>query len=161
MSERVLSDTSSARSARRRYQRRKEQGLCVVCGKANPEPGYTMCPECRKKSREIQSLNKAMYIKMGVCPQCRKNTIFPGEKRCPDCTEASSERWKKYTEKVDVKESNRNQNRRRYKERKEKGLCVQCGKRKPIPGKVRCARCAARNKVNSANYRERKMRDEI
>lgn len=36
---------------RMRYQRLKEQGLCVHCGKNPPTAGKTTCAECDKKYR--------------------------------------------------------------------------------------------------------------
>lgn len=41
-----------------------------------------------------------------------------------------------------------------YQNRKEKGLCVQCGKKPPIEGKVMCAECAEQKKVYQRETRE-------
>jgi hypothetical protein len=72
------------------YYNRKEQGLCVWCGKVPALPGYTMCPSClnynavRAKKNALKNrppgfssfLAKQRRVEMkakGLCVKCGKN----------------------------------------------------------------------------------------
>lgn len=83
---------------RKRYQIRKENGLCVKCGKSR---GYsrsnTMCNECYQKHRRMKS--KAYWDKIdiprkarpdhGLCFICGKPYESNEYKLCDDCREVS------------------------------------------------------------------------
>jgi len=45
--------------ARRKYKERKAAGICVVCGASNPEPKFSLCPECRRRARERERAARA------------------------------------------------------------------------------------------------------
>lgn len=42
-------------ACRKRYNKLKEQGLCVKCGKAEPQQSKTLCLSCKKKHNERAS----------------------------------------------------------------------------------------------------------
>ena len=94
------------------------------------------------------TLNRQYYKRIGRCPRCNgRNKLMGGEQNCPECQvkayEASLKRDKEHYNKVHATWA-----KNAYKERKEKGLCVRCGKHKPIDGELRCSTC--KNKDTSA-----------
>ena len=60
-------------------ERRRSQGLCVLCGKPS-ENGAYRCNACREKRNEEKAKTRKMYQKCGVCPECRIHPIMGDEK---------------------------------------------------------------------------------
>ena len=103
------------------------------------------------------------YISKRVCPDCRKNSLFGEEKRCPECRAKDAERHaKKYDDPINrqkIIKIQTDSRRERKKRRREQGLCVECGKRKPREGIERCAICRERiNKQKRENYQGATLR---
>lgn len=93
-----------------------------------------------------QTMNKHYYIKIGICPHCHKNRLFGEEKSCPECRAKSTE----YALKRNRIEYNKNHAewaRKTYVERKSKGICVRCGKRRAINGETRCSICKGKDET--------------
>lgn len=69
------------------YRSRKEQGLCVRCGKKALK-NHVLCLECNvrnnRRAKENRSKNKE-YIE-NKCKRCN-NQCVPGKKLCPECLE--------------------------------------------------------------------------
>lgn len=89
-----------------------------------------------------------------LCVRCGKVERYPGHTLCLDCLirmrERSKDYWQKHSEELLPKKELRNKARR--EELYSKGLCVQCGKRKHVPGRKRCQSC-----LNKARIRSRKQ----
>lgn len=96
------------------------------------------------------------YKSKGICVQCGQKDAFPGHTKCPECIEkaylASRKCWddKEKAKKYNKKGSKRR--RRIYQDRKEKGVCVNCGS--PVKQGVYCERC--REKRNAKRREGRK-----
>jgi len=102
-----------------KYQKRKEAGLCTVCGTKKPAKGKFSCESCLNKSRKRNKEYKKRYKEDNVCRNCGKET---DKYLCDKCRKAKNKR------------SSRNR-----KERIKRGLCS-CG-RKPNEGYKRCVVC--------------------
>ena len=75
------------------YNRKKEKGVCVCCGKEKPIPGKTRCEKCAEKNR-LNSLHTARRRRlMGLCLYCGKNEKREGKSCCAEC----AERMRNYT----------------------------------------------------------------
>ena len=69
---------------KRLYDRRKQNGLCIDCGKPLDRDGLR-CISCRSKKSENERRNKQCYKEVGICPICRKVPIGSSESSCPEC----------------------------------------------------------------------------
>lgn len=93
---------SKAQKAKERYQRRKENNICVFCQKqdAYTLSGKVLCFECSQKrdkylkdyysknAMEKKSKNKekrAKCAQQGICTNCKKRKAEDGFKLCPVC----------------------------------------------------------------------------
>lgn len=85
------------------------------------------------------------YKKMGICPMCKKKPAFSNFVHCADCLEKIALNNIKYRAKKHEEYERRNNlsKKKRYQERKEKGLCTSCGKRKKEHGML-CNLCWAK-----------------
>ena len=146
---------SSSERSRRYYQKRKENGLCISCGKPLDRQG-TYCISCLDKRREDAKKERAFLKKYHICTYCRKEKVFGNDTICPECRAKKNE----YASNLDhtteeYKEYQRVQHKKMYKKRIEAGLCVSCGKRKPEDGKVRCRICLNKNNESKRKSYER------
>lgn len=100
-----------------------------------------------EKVREIREFYKAK----GICYYCGREKAAPGRTHCLNCLDKISINGYKYraTWSEDKKKYYRGKAKaaqyRLYHERKEKGLCVDCGK-KALENRVRCLNCLLYNK---------------
>lgn len=78
---------SVSNSKRLRKQRRREQGLCIECGKRPPKKGIATCEWCREKANarkreKYEPLTKRkQWIENGLCFLCG-DECDPGYKVC-------------------------------------------------------------------------------
>lgn len=81
-----------ARKAKRQREKnaqRREQGLCISCGK--PTQGHSLCNACLAKDRRRRESLKIDRGKMprvlydGVCYRCRKKPSTDGFNTCEEC----------------------------------------------------------------------------
>lgn len=111
------------------YYRRKEQGLCVACGKELDRTGLK-CTECLKKSNATDRETYHWMQENRICPCCRKEALFSNEKSCLECrarkTNNNAIRLSRNEQEIRKQIAIRDSNR--YQNRKELGLCVACGK---------------------------------
>lgn len=91
---------------------------------------------------------RAWYKAHGICVSCGQQNAVQGETRCLECKfkyrESNSQYYVKHKEELNRK--CRDRGKQLYDERKERGICVRCGKRKAQTGKVRCAVCLAKDR---------------
>lgn len=129
----------------------RDMELCCECGKKNPTPQYSRCPDCAKRNRERRRENYNYRKKIGVCVKCGKNKAEPRKIMCMECAGRESDRYYEKGGRPEtslIKDSNRK--KIMYKERKENNLCPGCGK--PVSGYVYCKMCRAKMK----NHRVKK-----
>ena len=127
---------------RRFIEKRKENGLCVDCGKPLDRDGIR-CVECRKRLNRETMETRHWYQDNHICPRCRKNSIMGDEKNCPECrakaTNGTAALRDRDRESYNAKQ--RILHKSIYQKRKEKGLCVRCGKRNADYGYFTCGIC--------------------
>ena len=87
------------------------------------------------------TLNRRYYKRIGYCPRCNgKNRLYGDENSCPECRAKDAEQALK-RDKTHYNKLHNEWSKRIYQERKVKGLCTRCGKRKPKIGQLRCEYC--------------------
>ena len=118
-------------------------------------PLYNKMPRTRE--------DRLFFLSIKICPVCRRKKLYYGEKTCIECRAVKNEYNIEYYQKHrDVlNEQNKIRNKNLYKERKEQGICVACGARKPAPGKVRCYICLDKNARDSRKKRLKKSGGEV
>ena len=138
------------------YHMRKRAGVCVSCGR---EDAYTMagrarCAECAERCRANQEKyladpkkRKALTDRArerrrarkenGLCPMCGKKPM-DGHVKCLKCT---------------LRQRRADLKKRGGRHPKLDGMCRQCNKREPMPGKKLCSDCyqSALVKLEKAN----------
>ena len=125
---------------KRRYDARREAGLCARCGERSPIEGHTACEPCRDERRAGERERYAARRADGLCGRCGETT-FDGASRCGRCAalEAGRHRWKNAA------------SRKRYARRRARGECTDCGA--PSQGAARCEPCARRSYERSDHFR--------
>lgn len=85
-------------------QKRREQNLCIYCGKTKPVEGKTGCRSCLDKKvlsaqryvirnmeqhcQRVKIRSKVKYyqcVQDGICPRCKVNKPESGKKICREC----------------------------------------------------------------------------
>lgn len=89
-------------AGKNRRERRKELGLCVICGKRNATDGYVRCEYCRAEESRRRHQCRDVNVNYprgdnGICWQCNKCSVVQGKNLCPHC----------YTMKVNILEQAR------------------------------------------------------
>ena len=130
-----------------RYYYRKENGICVRCGKNPARPNRTRCEKCAEIETTRVKEDRAALIKMGICPRCRKNPIVGYERMCEECRKKFND-YKNTHVIPHIKSA--------YRVRKESGVCVNCGVRKAVEGKTQCIACAKKKALKEYNRRKEK-----
>jgi hypothetical protein len=150
-----------------RRKTRAAAGLCPSCGRRNDRPNPRICSKCTQRDRARRQLLKAA----GLCSHCGKDPAVKGHVHCLTCREKQKlrdellqiERAKRRAMK---KRAPKRKGRycsaiiaqaRRFKVRKNAGICVFCGRPKNCPT-VACDDC--RKKKNTYYERRYKMRKE-
>ncbi len=128
--------------SRRRQKARAEAGLCVRCGNVPPEQGRTMCGPCREDRRQAKRALHAERVAAHCCTRCG-GPVHDGLTRCAPCAVADSAGRNPQRKNA--------QSRRRYRFRRERGLCTACGA--PAQGAARCPPCAERSYHGSAHFK--------
>ena len=140
----------------RRTAERKVQGLCLKCGKIPPTPGRSRCEPCAAKKRPADRARhhrrSAERVARGLCPRCGKQPPAPELSVCRACAErcntASRDRDARLRaagvprrDRVKARSSERARYRRQAAERREAGLCANCGKHPVAPDRSLCEPC--------------------
>ena len=132
-------------------QKRKEQGLCLKCGKSLDREG-TYCTDCRKYINEQNTLLRYWYQEHRICPRCGKNDLFGDEKLCLECNAKAYEITMRSREKLGKEHYNQQHSewaRNEHQKRISEGICTRCGKRKADSGYKTCRMC----RVKTKNYK--------
>ena len=106
-------------------------GICPICKKVKPEPGYKVCKRCRERQNAINTKSRhknlmaynareavrkrkvyADRVKNGVCTRCGKNPAVEGHRTCRKCHPLFKSDRVMYRMYADVP-----------------GICYQCGAR--------------------------------
>ena len=61
------------------YYKRQEQGLCVECGKENPEWWFAYCWDCRERVNTRNKEATARFTLLNICPRCRREKVEQGK----------------------------------------------------------------------------------
>lgn len=92
--------------------------------------------------------NREFYIALGICPICNKNTLYGKEKACPECrardAEYHAKRYENPEQKKQMIQATTESKNKRKQYRREQGLCIECGRRKPRKGIATCSICRER-----------------
>ena len=59
--------------------------MCPKCGKENPTPERSMCPDCAARNSELRKQNRKYHERIGICTHCGKNPAEPNKKLCYEC----------------------------------------------------------------------------
>lgn len=116
-------------------------GLCTKCGKENPTPEKSMCPDCAARQSELRKQNREYRKKIGICTHCGKNPAEPNKNYVMSV-------WDSSKMVMQLKEERTNREKRQTeKEAVERGthwngMCPKCGKHKSVNGGL-CQRCKA------------------
>lgn len=134
------------------YQTRKENGLCVRCGKP-VEGNKAKCSECSEKDKERKKRIRKERIDNGLCLDCGKPTDRYGY-RCAECAEKRNEYNRNYKRnnksRLKKLENVRINGKESYHMMKSLGLC-KCGKALAI-GFASCPDCLEKDRL----FQERK-----
>lgn len=135
------------------YQKNKENGRCVVCGKPARE-NKVHCEECRQKKAIYQRETRAFRVKMGLCPRCGKNKLFGDERTCPECLAQDMIYKKKSRE--NTGKTDMDYYKELQKQYAENNLCrTGCG-RERFGGTTYCETCLIKHRERNKKYRMKK-----
>ena len=84
-----MQSVSQADRSRKLRESRKEQGLCIWCGKPQSSYSRVFCADCRIKNQRRNDARKCGIARSerpayGMCYRCGQ-AISPGEKLCQKC----------------------------------------------------------------------------
>lgn len=131
MADSSVSKVGAKARLRRRHVERIASGVCTRCGKAPPEPGLKMCPECGEKRRAADRVRRARARAEGK----------PYGGRVPELCRRADRAW----------------DRRRRQAWRDAGLCSNCGRNPPEDGRSVCEPCReARRAIARRRYAARR-----
>ena len=92
--------------------------------------------------------NYQFYKQRGICPYCKKEKPEPGKVSCQHCIDKQKHWAENMTPEARARKKARTRElaKLRYERKKAAGVCVQCGKVQPTPGRTYCAKCAEQRK---------------
>jgi hypothetical protein len=138
------------RAATKWREKKRAEGLCVVCGK-NPLVTKSLCEECRKRTS-----NTARKARIVVCTLCAVSGHHRRQHKqlglCWHCNKKAKNGLCAY-HLEDSKERHRERIRQRRQILSQKGSCGRCGK--PSQGKTLCPKHLAYMQRWQKNYRSR------
>lgn len=139
------------------YKKLKENGICPSCRKPIDTQGV-YCTECAKKRNEQSRNNYQFFKEIGLCVRCHKK-IMGTETLCPECRAIQATKTERYINKNRElhNEKQRIYRKERYTKLKEQGICVRCGKRNAIQGRVMCEWCLAK----TLQYQKQKRGEKV
>ena len=146
----------------RRTAERREKGLCLKCGKRPPEPHRSQCGPCIEKRRPADLARyhqrTAERVAQGLCPKCGKRPPEPERSQCEPCLEKDAAAGRARDARLraagiprrDQERATAYERERRHRqtaERRDAGLCPECGKAPPEPESTVCAPCGERRRA--------------
>ena len=117
------------RKEREQFAERKDRGICVKCGKVPATHGL-LCEPHREREREksfiYRQRDRRRNRVLGSCVECGIliDQIYQ-TKYCSSCRDRMREIWR----------------RRAYFKKKDRGICVECGKVPARPERASCEEC--------------------
>lgn len=97
---------------------------------------------------------------LGLCPRCGRNPVQNGRYLCPECMLERNQFYGAALEKKDMDAKSTSEKRKaQYRERKQQGICVRCGKEKAQKNSVECSDCIEKTRQYKAIGKDRKIRD--
>lgn len=136
------------------YAQMRTEGLCPKCGKLNPTPERSRCPDCAERDRQQRRQNAVYLKKIGICVRCKKNPAEPHKTLCYECIGKDYDSYHQRERTEDERERDRLRKRELSARRLANGLCPQCGKHKSLNGGI-CKSCRAKQ----AQYRNDRRAD--
>ncbi len=110
----------------------------------------------RQYDKQWRLESKRFAIEYHLCTNCYKERTYGNERTCLSCRIKANERKQKREKLLSEEEYNTIKQKYRLQskdwkkrvtaERKEKGICVDCGKRKAVSGRLRCGICLAKDR---------------
>ena len=67
------------------YNTRKENGICVRCGKNNVIKNKTLCVSCAENLTLAKKETREYLADLGLCITCGKRKAEPKKKSCYEC----------------------------------------------------------------------------
>lgn len=141
------------------YKKRRDEGVCVKCGKELDRQGV-YCSKCLVKISKEHKDMRQWYQSNGICPVCKKEKLFGDEKECPVCAAKKYEITMRSRKKHGTEHYNSNHaewQKKKYHERIKLGICARCGKRKADYGYKTCGICrmkGRKSKLRSSKKEE-------
>lgn len=93
--------------------------------------------------------NREFYISLRICPVCNKNTLYGEERACLECRARDAEyharRYENPEQRKQIIHANSESKKKRKQRRRDQGLCIECGKRRPREGIATCSICRERD----------------
>ena len=156
---------------RRRYDRLKAEGRCTQCGGQDERTlaGHTRCEACNsrayrtarpktvaEKTTDAQRLRerRQAWRNSGKCGWCGAEDYMTqhGKPLCISCLRKRGELAEAY------KHGNASENRKRRRDRfREAGMCTNCGKNRPEPGRMQCTDCLVAERIRTRRRRARRV----
>ena len=146
----------------RRTAERRAKGLCLKCGKRPPAPHRTQCEPCSEKRRPADLARyhrrTAERIAEGLCPACGKRPPAPERSQCGPCLEKDAAAGRARDARLraagiprrdpeKARAADRERRHRQTAERRAAGLCPECGKAPPEPGRTVCGPCGEERRM--------------
>lgn len=97
--------------------------------------------------KNTRMIRREWYASHGICVECGQREAEPHKRKCWECSEKKAEYNRKYNANMtpEQKEKNSIRHKKMYESRKAAGICVYCGKKPAVSGKVACVMCAKRD----------------
>ena len=148
----------------RRVAERRAKGLCLKCGKRPPAPHRTQCEPCAEKQRagdlERYHRRTAERVAQGLCPKCGKAPPEPGRSQCGPCLDKDAAASRARDARLraagmprrdpgKARDAERRRRERQTAERRAAGLCPECGKAPPAPGRTVCEPCGEERRATA------------
>lgn len=128
-----------------KYYYRKENHLCVQCGKTlEKNCTKVYCEECSDKRKNTTNTTRRVLQQNGICPRCGKNRIIGDEKQCLECNAKAYEYNINFYTREERNKQHAAWSKRTHHEMIEKGICTRCRKRKADNGFKTCGICRAK-----------------
>lgn len=141
--------------AKEDYNRKKQNGLCVDCGKPS-DTGECRCSKCKERNIAFQRENRREAKKSGLCIKCCKRPVATGYSKCPECLEAETVyvRPEESMKRKRIRDTKAQKEKRRIA--RENGICVTCLKRKTEDGHSECPICLAKARKRDMALRRKR-----
>jgi hypothetical protein len=87
-----------AESQKKRREKAKADGICVMCCCRPARQGMVTCRECSMRSASYTTKRRKEYMAQGMCLRCGKRPPMMYYKVCKECHDAAREYRAEYLE---------------------------------------------------------------